>query len=341
MMGEFSYSAASFYRAGSMKQATGAANQFSKYGAERARTELDPINFDQFRSDNPLSAVAGAVVKLTRAGNLLQGRCPFHADNSPSFTVYPDQRYHCFGCGAHGDVVDFVMALHGVGYGEALSMLDGGRLPTVPARDLSVNDRGRQERIDEAAAIWANSGPIVGTPAESYLRRRAITVPLPECLRFARLRFRNEQRPCLVALVQAPNGDPQAVHRIFLTESGGKANLPGGKVKFSLGPLSGGAIRLSVAASEMGMCASVEDGLSLIELTALPVWAVTGDPSLDKMTLPDVVRSVVIGHDADQSGRDAAGRAAKRHALEGLRVRTLAPRDGFKDFNAELMEARK
>ena len=340
-MREFSYQTQRPYRCAPMKQQTVVAGHYSRYGAKWGRAELPPIDFDRLRWDNPLSAVAGAAVKLARAGNLLKGACPFHEDNSPSFTVYPDQRYHCFGCGAHGDVVDFVMALHRVGYGEALSLLDGGELPKAPVRELSGDDRGRQERIDEAAAIWANSGPVSGTPAETYLRRRSITIPLPDCLRFARLRFRNECRPCLVALVQAPNGDPQAVHRIFLTESGGKADLPGGKVKFSLGVLAGGAIRLSPVAPEMGLCASVEDGLSLIELTALPIWAVTGDPSMDKLALPDEVRSVVIGHDADQSGRDAAERTAQRHLARGLRVRTLPPLDGYKDFNAELMEARK
>lgn len=340
-MREFSYSATPAYPAGPMKQQTVVAGHYSRYGAKWGRTELPPIDFDRLRGDNPLSSVAGAAVKLVRAGNLLKGACPFHEDNSPSFTVYPDQRYHCFGCSAHGDVVDFVMALHRVGYGEALSLLDGGQLPKVPVREPSGDDRDRRQRIDEAAAIWANSGPVSGTPAETYLRRRAITLPLPDCLRFARLRFRNACRPCLVALVQAPNGDPQAVHRIFLTESGRKADLPGGKVKFSLGVLAGGAIRLSSVAPEMGLCASVEDGLSLIELTALPVWAVTGDPSMDKLIFPDAVRSVVIGHDADHSGRDAAERTAQRHLARGLRVRTLAPLDGFKDFNAELMEARK
>ena len=254
--------------------------------------------------------------------------------------VYPDQRYHCFGCDADGDVVDFVMALHGVGYREAIALLEGGQLPTAPARQFTRKDRTDSDRMAEAAALWSAASPIGGTPAEVYLRRRAIMIPLPDCLRFARLRFMGAHRPCLVALVQAANGDPQAVHRIFLNESGAKADLPGGKVKFSLGPLGGGAIRLSSAAPEMGLCASVEDGLSLIALTALPVWAVTGDTMLDRIDLPPSVRSVVIGHDADRSGIEAAERAAQRHAKQGLRVHTLPPAKGAKDFNQELQEAR-
>jgi hypothetical protein len=147
-------------------------------------------------------------------------------------------------------------------------------------------------------------------------------------------------RPCLVALVQSLDGQPQAVHRIYLNESGGKADLADGKVKFSLGPLGGGAIRLSAAAPELGLCASVEDGLSLVELTGLPVWASTGDPTLDKIALPPLVRFVVVGHDADASGVEAARRAAQRHHEQGLGVRLLPPAPGLKDFNQELQEAR-
>lgn len=320
-----------------------ASDHYSPTRPARGVAARPSIDFDRLRSDNPFSAVAGAVVKLCRSGNLLHGCCPFHADNSPSFVVYPDQRFHCFGCGADGDVVDFVMRLHGVGYREGLAMLEGGQMPVAPVRQVVANDRTDAERKAKAAAVWSSAVAIGGTPAETYLRRRGVTLPLPDCLRFARLRFMKEPnlRPCLVGLVQALDGLPQAVHRIYLNENGGKADLPGGKVKFSLGPLGGGAIRLSATSPEMGLCASVEDGLSLIELTGLPVWAVTGDTMLDKASLPPVVRSVVIGHDADQSGLNAAGRAAARHAGQGLRVRILPPAPGAKDFNQELQEARR
>ena len=60
----------------------------------------------------PIEAVvAAAGVRLRRSGTRLVGRCPFHADRTPSFTVYPEQgTYHCYGCGARGDVFAFIMA---------------------------------------------------------------------------------------------------------------------------------------------------------------------------------------------------------------------------------------
>lgn len=62
------------------------------------------LDLDAIREAHPLPVVAGAVIKLKRAGNELVGCCPFHPDKSPSFTVFNGgRRYHCFGCSADGD----------------------------------------------------------------------------------------------------------------------------------------------------------------------------------------------------------------------------------------------
>ncbi len=55
-----------------------------------------------------MAALVGRKVKLSRAGKSWKGCCPFHGEKSPSFYVY-DDGYHCFGCGAHGDAIGFVM----------------------------------------------------------------------------------------------------------------------------------------------------------------------------------------------------------------------------------------
>ena len=78
-------------------------------------------------------SVIGEHVKLTRAGDVYKGLCPFHEDTNPSFTVYPEgtgrqqkPHFHCFGCEAHGDVYDFVMRLNGTDYAGAKARVDGG-----------------------------------------------------------------------------------------------------------------------------------------------------------------------------------------------------------------------
>jgi DNA primase len=52
-----------------------------------------------------------------------QTRCPFHKEKTPSFTVYPDNSYHCFGCGAHGNAIDFLMKKYGYSFNYACDTL--------------------------------------------------------------------------------------------------------------------------------------------------------------------------------------------------------------------------
>lgn len=69
------------------------------------------------------SIIEDAGVELIRRGRRYVGRCPFHSDGSPSFYVFDDQKFKCFGCGEYGDAVDFVQKLHGLSFPEALKHL--------------------------------------------------------------------------------------------------------------------------------------------------------------------------------------------------------------------------
>ena len=84
------------------------------------------IDTQAIRTSNPLPSIVAARVKLQRAGNEWKGCCPFHADRSPSFTIFAGgDRFHCFGCGASGDVLDFVQRAYGVSLPEAARMQIG------------------------------------------------------------------------------------------------------------------------------------------------------------------------------------------------------------------------
>ncbi|MDR2162610.1 MAG: DNA primase [Clostridiales Family XIII bacterium] len=66
----------------------------------------------------------GRVVKLRKRGVLWEGLCPFHVEKTPSFKVYDDsQHYHCYGCGASGDVISFYMKYHNLNFVEAATRL--------------------------------------------------------------------------------------------------------------------------------------------------------------------------------------------------------------------------
>lgn len=98
---------------------------------------------DTIRRDHPIADVAVASgLQLRPSGGRFTGMCPFHGDSRPSFVVYPATRsYYCFGCGAGGDVIDFVARLNGVAFKEAVALLAGTpslMAPTSIRRELKA-----------------------------------------------------------------------------------------------------------------------------------------------------------------------------------------------------------
>ncbi len=80
--------------------------------------------------------VVGRYVQLKKGGANYMGLCPFHNEKSPSFTVSPTKQfYHCFGCGAHGTAVGFLIEYSGLGFVEAVKDLAQGVGMTVPDQD--------------------------------------------------------------------------------------------------------------------------------------------------------------------------------------------------------------
>ena len=116
-------------------------------------------DIDGIKQRNPIEeVVAGTASSPARSGERLIGRCPFHEDEHPSLVVYPETRsFYCFGCGAGGDVIDFVRRAEGLGFREALERLgqDGGRPPAGCPRQR----RGTAIRIGAASAT-----PVPGRP---------------------------------------------------------------------------------------------------------------------------------------------------------------------------------
>lgn len=80
--------------------------------------------------------VVGRYVQLKKGGANYMGLCPFHNEKSPSFTVSPTKQfYHCFGCGAHGTAIGFLIEYSGLGFVEAVKDLAQGVGMTVPEQD--------------------------------------------------------------------------------------------------------------------------------------------------------------------------------------------------------------
>ena len=103
--------------------------------------------------------VVGAAVPLKRAGTNLAACCPFHNEKSPSFTVSPTKQfYHCFGCGAHGTAISFLMEYHGMGFIDAVKDLAARAGMTVPdvfvlSEDDSINALAAGKDVTDAAIV--------------------------------------------------------------------------------------------------------------------------------------------------------------------------------------------
>ena len=298
------------------------------------------IDIHALRRDHPLPNIVGATVKLKRAGNEFKGCCPFHGEKSPSFTIFASgKRFYCFGCGASGDVLDFVRRAHGVSLRRAADMLSGGSMPSVEVTMLSSD--GKPDRVEEAQAIWRSAQPITGTPAETYLRFRGLHLPLPASLRFTHLRYgrHGPKRPVLVAAIASADNKLIGIQRTYLNSNGtGKADIS--KPKLSLGRVVGGAIRLAPCAKSMFVCEGLEDGLTLQQELGQATWVAAGASMLPAMQFPMEVSAIAIGGDNDEAGRMSADKACEAFTGIGIAARVFFPGLG-KDFNGELMRRTK
>ncbi len=111
------------------------------------------IDAEAVRRANPLPEVLARYgVELAPAGGgRLKARCPFHAEDTPSFYAYEDDHYHCFGCGRHGDVIGFVRERLGLGFREAVEELMGGS--AVPERERPARIRTATARRPPSAGL--------------------------------------------------------------------------------------------------------------------------------------------------------------------------------------------
>ena len=108
---------------------------------------IPPRFLDELRSRLTLSDIIGRTVRLTRAGREFKGCCPFHNEKTPSFTVNDDKQfYHCFGCGAHGDVIGFTMEANNYSFIEALEMLAGEAGMQVPQQSPQQIAQAKEEK---------------------------------------------------------------------------------------------------------------------------------------------------------------------------------------------------
>ena len=140
---------------------------------------LSPQWLDELRARVTLSSVVMRTTKLTKAGREWKACCPFHNEKTPSFTVSDEKGfYHCFGCGAHGDVIRWMTDQRGLQFMDAVKELAAQAGMEVPAPDPRAMERAEQQaglhEVMAAAQDWyrASLDAPEAARARDYLKSR-------------------------------------------------------------------------------------------------------------------------------------------------------------------------
>jgi DNA primase len=143
-------------------------------------------DIETLRHQADIVAVVGDYTSLRRAGKSFKGLCPFHTERTPSFTCSPDGNFfHCFGCGASGDIFDFLQRVEGLDFPEAVETL--ARRTGFPLRYEQLSNKERRA-IGERSRLVAVSELArdhfvkrllgeEGLAARSYLKERGFGLP--------------------------------------------------------------------------------------------------------------------------------------------------------------------
>jgi hypothetical protein len=277
-----------------------------------------------------LPIIIAETIHLTRDGKAWTAPCQFHTERTPSFHVFKDH-YHCFGCGAHGDVYDWLEKQRGLSFPDAIRYLGGNQTtaPTPPPRPAARTagpppDGEALRKLALARRTWDEAVAPRGTLVEAYLAVRGVRLPDADVLRFhPRCPRAGGVLPAMVALMTEPITDEfRGVHRTFLKSDGrGKADVH--KPRMMLGAT--GIVQLAdlhEIGVGLGLAEGIETALSVTQTIGWgPVWAagsagaIRAFPFMPQTTLN-------IFSDGDTAGLNAARACSGRWVKASANDRT-------------------
>jgi Toprim domain/CHC2 zinc finger len=259
--------------------------------------------------------------------------CPFHdGDDTPSLQFYSDH-FHCFGCGEHGDRLDWLVRGEEMTHEEAIATIKAWDGPMRrPVEDKAA-------KLERALALWEEARPINGTLAERYLTAErnidltALPPDLEQTLRFhLNCPFGSDRHPCLVALMRNPISDaPVGIHRIALTDAAKKID------RKMLGQT--GAVKLWPANSQLVIGEGLETTLAAATRIPYhgaplqPAWSALSTNLLERFPVLSGVERLIILVDHDFAGKAAAASCAERWQRASRTVVRLTPKRAGADFN--------
>ncbi|MCC7304866.1 MAG: DNA primase [Alphaproteobacteria bacterium] len=186
---------------------------------------IPPRFKDEIRNRLTLSTIIGKKIKVTRAGREFKACCPFHKEKSPSFYINDDKQfYHCFGCGAHGDVIEFVMQHDNLSFIEAIETLAAEAGLQVPKPDAQSVQRAKEEKslhelVEEATRYFIQylHSTKEGGEVLRYLLQRGLR---EETIHAFRIGFAPEDRQALRKHLKSKGFDDKAMTEAGLLKKG-------------------------------------------------------------------------------------------------------------------------
>ena len=137
---------------------------------------------DDIKNSNDIVDIISQYVTLKRSGRNFFGLCPFHKEKTPSFSVSPDKQiFHCFGCGAGGNVIHFTSKIENIDFKESLEILAERAGITLPTIDSGIDSKKQQLKekvyeINKEAAIFYHETLYkeISKPAQEYVKKRKL-----------------------------------------------------------------------------------------------------------------------------------------------------------------------
>lgn len=221
---------------------------------------------------------------------------------------FGEGNYHCRGCGAGGGF-KLLQAVKGLDFNSALNEVERCVGGVLPMRHVPASEPSAANMKALAKRIWEEARPVTpGDEVDRYLSSRGLALPhYPKVLRMHPCLGYYEkdggksskvaEYPAMLACIQGADGHAVTLHRTYL-QDGRKAALPDAKKVLSAG-ISGAAVRLFEPQEELALAEGIETAIAVHLATGKPVWAGVSAGNLEKLWLPETVRSICIYADND------------------------------------------
>ncbi|MFA4981239.1 MAG: DNA primase [Candidatus Omnitrophota bacterium] len=193
---------------------------------------------DQIQEKTDIVETISRYIPMKKVGRNYKTTCPFHNEKTPSFIVSPDKQiYHCFGCGAGGNVFSFVMKYENMQFPEVVEMLAqraGVALPRVPGRKGDDPISSQLYKVNEAAAEFFQSSLMNNRSAKEYLASRGVG---DELIKKFKIGFANDSWESLLNYFKAKGvGGPvlEKAGLVIANDKGGHYDRFRGRVIFPI-----------------------------------------------------------------------------------------------------------